>query len=225
MSKYKVFIFLLAIIAFPFQARSGQWNSACCPDQYCADQCCEDPCCDDSYCFTIEGRASAYFPFENKVRRIYSTTWGFYEGEVDIPLWWGFDGYFSAGYLENTGRSLGLHNKTRLQMVPLTWGLKYFLEVMPCLDVYLGAGVVYSILNIHDHSYYVHQHISKNAVGGTAKLGALYFFYGNWFIDASVDYFYQRFSFKRSHSEKHYVERHDLDMSGIKLGAGIGLAF
>jgi len=35
---------------------------------------------------------------------------------------------------------------------------------------------------------------------------------------------YQRFCFKKSHSEL-YVERHDLDMSGMKVGAGIGLAF
>jgi hypothetical protein len=146
-SKYYVLIFLMAIMVLPFQIRSEYLNNTCHTDLWY-----ENPCCDDSYCLTIEGKASAYFPFENKVRRIYSSTLTFYEGEVDLPLWWGFSGYFSAGYLENTGHSLGLHNKTKLQMVPLTVGFKYFWEVIPCLDVYLGAGVVYSILNIHDYS-------------------------------------------------------------------------
>ena len=212
MSRYKAFIFLLALAALPFQMQA----------ECCADVCYEDPCC-----FTIQGRASGYFPFEKKVRRIYSSTWGFYEGEIDIPLWCGFSEFFSAGYLENSGHSECLHDRTKLRMIPLTWGLKYFCEVLTCLDVYVGAGVVCSILNIHDHSNYVRQHISKNAVGGTAKVGAIYYFCGNWFIDASVDYLYQRFSFKHSHSRgcHRYVERNDLDMSGIKLGAGIGLAF
>jgi outer membrane protein W len=210
MSKFKAYIFLLAIIAIPLQMK--------------AEQCCEAICSDSYYC-TIEGRASAYFPFNNKVRRIYSSTWGFYEGEINIPLWCGFDGYFSAGYLENTGSSLGLRNKTKLQMVPLTLGLKYFYEITPSFDLYLGVGAVYSILNIRDHSPYVHQHISKNSAGVTAKLGGVYFFWNNWFVDASVDYIYQNFRFKHSHSEEHYVERHNLDMSGIKVGAGIGLAF
>jgi outer membrane protein W len=109
-------------------------------------------------------------------------------------------------------------------MVPLAVGLKYFMEICPDLDFYVGGGMTYSFLNIHDHSPYVHRHVTKNTIGGTAKAGLVYFFCDCWFIDASVDYIYQRFSFKQSHSEP-YVVRHDLDMSGMKVGAGIGVAF
>ena len=221
--KFVFFLIALASLLLQMQVNGDPFDptiSDCVPYT-----CCEDPCCEDAYRFCIQGRASAYFPTERKVRRIYSNVWGFYEGEIDVPLWCGLDGFFSAGYLENKGHSLCLHNKTRLQMVPLSLGLKYFLRICPGLDAYIGGGVVYSILKIRDHSPYVHKHVSKNRVGGTAKMGLTYFFCDNWFIDGSVDYLYQRFSFKHSRSSKHYVERHDLDMSGVKIGAGIGLAF
>ena len=220
MSKFKGLILLLAIIAFPLQGRSEEI-------------CCEDICDDDeedyyywgdTCYFTFEGRASAYIPFEKRIRKIYSSPLGLYEGEIVVPIRHGWAGYFSAGYIKSTGKSIGLHDKTSLQMVPLTWGFKKFWEIS-CVDVYFGAGLVYSLLQIHDHALHIQRHISKNALGGTVSLGTQFFFTDDWFINASVEYVYQRFSFKNTHSDNHFVERHDLDMSGIKLGAGIGFTF
>lgn len=219
MSKFKGLILFLAFIAIPLQGKSEE---ICC--DYICDDDDDDSCWGDTYYFTLEGRASAYFPFEKRVRKIYSSTLGLFEGEIDVPIWNGWTAYFSAGYIKNEGKSIGLRDKTSLQMVPLTWGVKYFCK-LSCVDVFFGAGLVYSLLHIHDHSRHIERHISKNALGGTVSLGAQFFFTEDWFIDTSVEYLYQRFSFKNTHSDEHYIERHDLDMSGIKLGAGIGFTF
>lgn len=218
MANFKCVFFLLMLLASPL-CIYGDF------DAFSPDNCFEDTCCDDCYCLGVQARASAYFPFERKVQRIYSKIWGFYEGEIDIPICSGFGGFFSAGYLENSGRSICVKDKTSLRMVPLVLGLKYFCKLIPQFEAYVSGGVVYSFLNIRDHSPYVHRHISKNAFGGTAKLGLAYYFCSNWFIDASVDYLYQYFRFKDRHEKTHYVERHNLNMSGIKVGVGIGYAF
>lgn len=186
--------------------------------------CIEESCYATTYSASFQGRISAYFPLERKITRIYSTAFAFYEGEFDLPLWCNISSYFSAGYLENTGHSHGLHNRTKLEMVPFALGLKYYKGICSYLDYYIGAGVTYSLLYMHDDSPYVKHHISKSSVGGTAKFGIIYFFCENWLFDLSVDYLYQRFSFRKSHSRNN-VERHDLDMSGIKLGASVGYAF
>jgi len=79
-------------------------------------------------------------------------------------------------------------------------------------------------LRIHDHSHYVKEHTSKNAFGGIAQTGIYYFFAKRYFADFNFEYLYQHFYFSH-HEDRPHVKRTNLDLSGIKIGAGLGIQF
>lgn len=198
-----------------------------------ADDCCDNNswfgncfdncgcCCED---FNIEGRFAAFVPFEHKVRKIYNDFLPSVEVETSMRVWDCFSAFFNASYVWNTGHSLGVGNKTQLQIVPLSLGLKWVQPWICDIDVYLGAGATYSFLRIHDHSPFVHEHVNKQAWGGTAKAGFIYHYTSCLFFEGFVDYIYTRFNFHES-DDTPYVERNDLNMSGIKFGVGVGYNF
>lgn len=186
-------------------------------------------CCWNSWApkdASLEVRAAYFRPTSKKVRDIYSDGWATYEarGSVDfcnnLQVWLGLD------WSHKEGRSLGLRDKTKLHLIPVTLGVKYVFDIAPCTQFYVGGGACYSFLKIHDHSPYVHQHISKRTWGGIAEAGATYYFGCNFFADIFVDYIYQKFNFSNSGSGySSYVERHDVDLSGFKVGGGLGVTF
>lgn len=79
-------------------------------------------------------------------------------------------------------------------------------------------------MRIRDHSHYVHQHISKEEVGGIIQSGVQYSFCENYFADLFINYIYQRFRFPEERYTP-YVRSHDLSLSGFKIGIGLGQRF
>ena len=111
--------------------------------------------------------------------------------------------------------------KTKIQMVPLTLGLKYILPTK-CLSPYLGAGLLVSYVDIRNHSPYVRKKDSKWGVGGICKLGCLADISQSFFIDVFCDYSYLKVTFGDHHQK---VLRHKTDLSGLSFGGGLGYRF
>jgi len=173
---------------------------------------------------TVEGRVSAFLPESKRVRRIYDDAIPFYQYEVAKTFCNGFQGWFDVGYFEDRGRSIPLHNKTRIRLLPLGFGVKYIFPVFSCLNAYVGGGGLYSFLRIKDHSPFVKRHIRKNEWGGIVKIGFTYSVTCHLYIDIFADYLFQRFDFHR-HPRHRFVERNDLNLNGVSVGAGIGFKF
>lgn len=205
MKKFKLYQLLVFFsLLLPFQA------SAFCLDWNCIN-------------FGAEARVAYFKPTSKKVRKIYSNGMPFYELEVSAGLdnwrlWAGVGGF------SKKGRSIGGHNPTRLEVLPISFGLKYVFCLCPCVQFYFGGGAVYSHMKTKDHSPFVHKNTQKWTWGGVAQAGTYYFFNNTFYGSFFVDYLYQKFKF--SHSRKHpFVVRHDADLSGFKVGVGIGAQF
>lgn len=192
-------------------------------------------CCCDPFDFAVEARVAYYHPSSSKVRRIYGDGWADYQLEIskgvfcDWRIWAGVSGF------SREGDSIGFHDHTRLQLIPLSFGVKYF---FPCWDdckLYLGGAACYSFLRINDDSDYIRRHTHKNDWGGLIQAGLTYNFWDCAYVSFFVDYFFQEFRFHDSHRSSGdsygsfydggYIERTNLDMSGYKLGVGLGYTF
>lgn len=223
------------------------YNSSynCCDNSYnCFDSC--------GSCFShpaLEVKFAGLCPFEGRLRHIYSDVLPIVELEASVMWGCNIKPWVNVGYLWDDGQSIiephhveGVHhNKTDLRIIPLTLGADYIMSCGCSTDVYFGLGAAYSWLKIHDHSQYVHEHVNKGAFGGVARLGAIYHVSYCVFIDAFVEYFYTRFNFSNSHhhsgsegfdfdscddhSSNRFVERHDLNLSSVKFGLGLGYSF
>jgi outer membrane protein len=174
--------------------------------------------------FEVEAKVSAFFPSSKIIRRIYSDVIPYYELEIAQRFCNDWQVWLGAGYLSKDGHAIGCKNKTSFRLIPVTLGLKYLCSVNHCMDLYTGAGACWSFLKNKDHSPFVHKNISNEALGGIFKLGLIYRVKENIFIDIFTEYLYQHFSFKR-HYEDHYTLRHNINMSGFKVGGGLGFIF
>lgn len=173
---------------------------------------------------SIEAKVSAFFPSAHVTRQIFSTVMPYYEFEIAHLFCNNWQLWLNAGYLTDKGHAIGSQNKTTIQLVPLTFGLKYFYPFKSSWDFYAGAGIVCSFLKDKDYSPFVHKNISQKTAGGIAKLGFMYQCNTSFFIDFFTEYIYQKFSFHCIYPE-HFTVRNNFNMSGLKIGGGIGFDF
>ncbi len=180
-------------------------------------------------CFSEECKASfrtAYFyPTSDIVRKTYHNGGLDLGWEASVGFCENWAVFGSVNWYQQMGRSTGLENHTRINMIPLGLGVKY-LYPLNCwcdnLDVYLGAGLTYSFLYIHDQSEFVKEKNHESNIGGVIKSGINYLFYDCYFLDLFMDYQIQHF--RQIHTDK-VVDKHSLNLSGFKFGAGLGVAF
>lgn len=233
------------------------WD-CCKPCEPSFDPCCEpicDPCCDSSWGINAEVRVAYYHPSSKRVRHIYGDGWADYQLELSKSFK-GFGGYLTkcgCDYLEGIewrgwigvsgfsrkGDSIGFHDKTRLQLIPISFGVKMFYPIFCNTKIFIGGAACYSLLRIRDHSEYVHEHIRKESWGGLFQSGITYDFC-NWaYASFFFDYYFQRFHFHDDKissfsgssdsyllgSSSRYVDRYDLNMNGYKVGVGLGISF
>lgn len=198
----------------------------CC---YQPEICCEDSSCCGPVCGRLgaEFKFAAFYPLDNRVRKLYKKFWASYEIELSTTFCNCWQVWFDAGYLSSHGRTRCFDSKTRLYMIPLSLGVSYLrtLECQPCVDVYVGAGVAYTLIRMRDHSPFVNPHVSDKGFGAVVKTGFYYHLNECFYLEGFFNYLYQRFSFSRDCSPTGFVERHDANMSGLKLGFGIGSNF
>lgn len=166
-------------------------------------------------------------------------------------LWAGVSGFsqggksirtIESGYFAESGYSVGSEsaghgNHTNIELLPVSLGLKYYYPIYCNTEVFLGAAACYSILEIKDDSHYVRERTRKESWGGLVQSGITYTFCDWIVVTGFFDYYFQEFEFKSGgygsydgsgssggyHSG--YVERNKLDMSGYKIGMGIGAKF
>lgn len=174
--------------------------------------------------FSIEGKISAFVPSSKISRQLFASVMPYYELEVIKTLCNNWQAWLEVGYLTDTGRAIGCDNKTTFHVVPVALGLQYLYCIRDLWDFYAGAGMCVSFFKNKDYSDFVHQNISKQVVGGVFKIGFIYQSSSCVFIDLFAAYIHQNFSFKRIYPD-HYTLRNNFNMSGFKIGAGVGINF
>lgn len=170
--------------------------------------------------YTLEGKAGVFIPSSNKMRKIFGSTLPFIELEGSYQLSSDWKVWAGVGYIFEKGKSIGCGSSTKIQVIPFTLGIKRFFPLTPQIDGFLGLGGLWTLYRNHDYSQSVHNHISANEFGAIVTGGFQYDLNDRFVVSFFGEYMYQRFSFNRVYSE-HFTYRHDVDMSGTKIGFGL----
>ncbi|MDR3624072.1 MAG: OmpW family outer membrane protein [Chlamydiales bacterium] len=135
-------------------------------------------------------------------------------------LWTGID------YFYKDGHSTFLSDKTHIQIIPLTLGLKYYLPSL-CfklpLTCYVAAGMRYYFVHTHNDSNVVQQVIDRSGVGAVVETGVMTAIYDHIILDLFVSYSFKYF--RAPSIDNLAVEGVGLNVGGVNVGMGIGYEF
>ncbi len=173
-----------------------------------------------AYQGSTELRAGYFYPASSVIRDIYG---GGIEGELEtaVRLYRGLHLFANTGIFIKDGHSIGLDDKTRMKLFPLSVGLKYHFQLSCKWEFYLGTAPTYTWVHFHDHSSSVDQHVHKSAWGVVGKTGLIYAFYKAFFADLFFDYYYTEIS--GTHSPG--VTSTNCDVGGFRTGLGLGIKY
>jgi hypothetical protein len=96
------------------------------------------------------------------------------------------------------------------------------MPICPGFQLFVSAGVTYSLLREIIEENDSHHFRSKNAFGGLVELGGRYLFYDRFYLEIFSAYRYLKFSSVKSSSSE---IRNGVNFSGFVSGAGIGCTF
>jgi hypothetical protein len=138
----------------------------------------------------LEFKAAYFLPTDSDFRRLYKGS-ALYGPELTVQIancrnWYAFA---SLDYFQKKGRSCGFCSSTKVSLLPLGLGLKYF--VPTCYekaDFYVGLGFQPEWARTKDCSSFVIPRISRWGFGGIAKAGMYCHLPCNFLIDLFVDY-------------------------------------
>jgi hypothetical protein len=168
---------------------------------------------------TIEGKFSYFRPNSHILRQIFPGWMPVYQVEARTSIAKYFDFWGSMAYISKHGHSLGGHQRTTIHIVPFTTGIDLVSRFSSRFKLYAGAGARYFFVNVINHSQYVHRTDTNNGIGGAFRAGSLINLSKHFVLDLCADYSLKEMDFSGSSSK---IRRHDLDLSGISLGVGLG---
>jgi hypothetical protein len=216
---------VLSIFAFPLA-----FSADCKPAPKCTPpkKAPANPCAVENGCnptdWSLQLRGAAFIPLKQQLRDIYGSglptielegSWSFLKDawlSCDQLTLWG-----NVGWTFKTGETIGSEYYTRLNLIPISIGLEYQINLGKGFDFYFGAGPTYSFLRIENYDFVDRHHIKKNQFGFTTKTGLRYTFFTNYFIDIFADYYYTEFG--KMHDSIQSIDNH---FSGFIIGGGFG---
>ncbi len=172
----------------------------------------------------VDGRISYLYPLSDRIRDIYGNGWADYTFEFFQTYYKKWTVWERVDWWEKEGHSTCLHNQTKMRLLSFKLGLDYQFKLTNHLNLYLGAGVDYNLLRIHNHSRFVKEHVHKNEFGFLTQTGLNYYFTKHFYANFNLEYLYQKFQFSK-HTGHSHVRRNDVDLSCIQIGAGLGVSF
>ncbi|MES2345145.1 MAG: hypothetical protein V4494_04320 [Chlamydiota bacterium] len=163
---------------------------------------------------SVEFRSAAFFHTSERFREIYGTVGASYQLEGSTKLCSHFDGWANVDWFSQHGKSIGLHDPTKISIFNMSLGIKYPYQFHKHFAAYIGIGPSLARVWLTNKSPFGEQNISQWTVGGVLKTGLDCYINKYLFIDIFADYLYQPCNYKTS-----------VDLGGLKLGAGIGSRF
>lgn len=167
----------------------------------------------------IEAKAGYFFFSDHTMRKVYD------QGGEDVQLSFSYpfgkiwNLYGSIEFLERRGRSLNDHQRTRIDELPLTLGLKPVFPISSAVDYYFTLGPRYTFVWVKNHSSFVDRTMHKSGFGGFFGTGFIFHIGRHWILDLFGEYSYTRLHF---HSSKHNVIGESRQVGGFTFGGGLG---
>ncbi len=181
---------------------------------------CEDECNPTKWSFQTRG--AAYLPLQSQIRKIYGSALPTVEFETSYQLLQWSDCnqlllFWNVGWTFKTGKTIDFGYHTRLNMIPLSLGIEYQVNICRNIDFYVGAAPTYSFLLIEDKNRFSTKHIYSSQFGVTTKTGFRFTFCTNFFFDVFGDFFYTPFGRMRDS-----IQSFNGNFTGFFVGGGFG---
>lgn len=176
----------------------------------------------------LEFKAGYFLATDCIFKNIYDKGGAIYGPEVTFSLndskcWYGFA---SVNYFQKDGNSLGLGDATKVELVPLGIGVKYFIpSSYSRFDFYVGLGFQPVHTKVINCSPYVPAKQSQWGFGGVAKIGTYINITHNLLLDLFIDYSFVNVNFKTAQIPAGPVTPLKADISGAIFGVGLGYRF
>jgi len=182
----------------------------------------------------LEFRPSYFYPISKEIREAFHNGGINYQITGQFPLYYGKDAWLqginvwaAVDYFSRDGRTSGLNNKTKLRIIPLTLGLKFFfppLGTVAPVNFYLGTGMKYFFVHNYTDSDFVKRNIDVNGMGGVVETGFTTTVVEHLVFDVFGSYSFRTFG-PPNLSKYPAVEPTVMNISGINIGGGIGYKF
>jgi len=174
--------------------------------------------------WSVQLRGAAFLPLNDQLHDIY----GHALPTIELEGSWSFlkDFWLSCdqltlwanvGWTFKTGSTEGFGYYTRLNLIPISAGLEYQINLGKGFDFYFGAGPAYSFLRVENYDGFNRFHHKKGQFGFTTKTGFRYTFCTNFFFDVFGDYYFTHFG--KMHDS---IQTLDNQFSGFFVGGGFG---
>lgn len=138
----------------------------------------------------------------------------------DCSSWYGFA---SVDFLSKEGHSIGLNAPTKVKLMPLAFGIKYFMSCWECADFYVGLG--FQPVRVHTKDFSPLIELTKWAFGGIAKIGTYIDLSNDFLLDLFIDYSFARVSSHTNQVPAGPVVPLKASINGVIFGAGLGYRF
>lgn len=160
--------------------------------------------------FSIQAKASYFLPSDDYFKSIYGKA-PTYGAKIGLDIWKGLGLWVDAEFYSKTGKTTMTAETTKLQLVPISAGLRFLFMHAKNFSPYLGGGV----------GYFQYKEtnpigtVSKGDVGFVVQAGVMLKLGRVVFVD-----------FQGSYSScKVSPAGVEAELGGIKAGLGLGVAF
>lgn len=162
----------------------------------------------------IEGQTSVFFPQSSRFRRIYGDCAPVFGLQYTAEFVPNFEFWSGFSWCSKSSK----HNRhcyhTSIKISNLSFGVNYVWRPLPKFDVCLGAGPIFGIVFLSNHSCCGHENTSSFALGGILRGETRWYFPFRIYLALFAEYFYQ----------KTFFSNH-VNIGGTKIGGGIGYRF
>jgi opacity protein-like surface antigen len=177
-------------------------------------------------------RGAAFIPSSDAFRDIYGTVMGNVDAEFAVQVHKYLQVWANFDYTQTWGNALGscdiaspnFCSTTHIRIINGSAGLKAPFDINDWFRVYLGVGPTFGGIHIKGATIFTGDYScsdSTSSIGFVAKSGMNFFFgkkdlyyRSRWLVDIFADYVYQKAEFQK-----------DVNASGLRVGAGIGIRF
>lgn len=180
----------------------------------------------------LEIKAAYFLPTDAAFKDIYPKGGGLYGIELTMQLSkqlasdsnWRIFGSFD--YFQKTGKSIGLGDSTKIKLIPLAVGLKYFIPCTDFIDFYAGLGFQPVNVRTENCSQFVVKNQSLWGFGGIAKMGTNFYIAQKFTIDIFINYSFVKVgSSECKDQNSSCLESIKANIGATIFGAGIGCNF
>ncbi|GMU18885.1 MAG: hypothetical protein AMXMBFR12_00770 [Candidatus Babeliales bacterium] len=162
----------------------------------------------------IQFRVGHFRPNSHLFRNIYQNGGIEYEGELNYEYMPGNTIWFNANSFERRGLTEN-NEETKIQLHPVSAGIKQLIPFASCLNLYLGAGSCCTFMQVKGKSLFLDERDHKHSWGFVGKSGILVLLSQSIFVDIFADYYYTEITF----------DEQKRNLGGLRAGVGIGLLF